>query len=134
MVVSFEGTVRQAVEIDSIEPATGGTRSGNRSNRSVVHGSILRAGHPVFDKYVGKTSPVQGMRNPVTYFEDEADGQPCRCERGGSVSGRDFLPGHDQRDPRPHQPDRHGLRVPRLVRHRAGTQARQLTSRSPTTS
>jgi hypothetical protein len=97
MIISFEGIVRQAVEIDSIEPVTGGTRSGNRSNRSVVHGSILRVGHPVFNKYVGKTSPVQGMRNPVTYFEDEADGQPCRCGCGGSVSGRDFLPGHDQR-------------------------------------
>jgi hypothetical protein len=82
--------VRQAVEIASIEPVT-------RGRRSVVHRSILRAGHPVFDKYVGKTSPVQGMRNPVTYFEDEADGRPCRCGCGGSVSGRDFLPGHDQR-------------------------------------
>jgi hypothetical protein len=59
MIVSFEGIVRQAVEIDSIEPVT-------RGNRSVVLGSILRAGHPVFDKYVGKTSPVQGMRNPGT--------------------------------------------------------------------
>jgi hypothetical protein len=92
MLFSFEGIVRQAVEIDFIERLTRG-----RTDRSVVHGSILRAGHPVFDKYVGKTSPVQGMRNPVTYFEDEADGQPCRCGCGGSVSGRDFLAGHDQR-------------------------------------
>jgi hypothetical protein len=92
MIVSFEGIVRQAVKIGSIEPVTRG-----RTNRSVVHGPILQAGHPVFDKYVGKTSPVQGMRNPVTYFEDEADGQPCRCGCGGSVTGRDFLPGHDQR-------------------------------------
>lgn len=90
MIASFEGVVRQAVEIDSIEPVT-------RGNRSVVHGSVLRAGHPVFDKYVGKMSPVQGVRNPVTYFEDEVDGQPCRCGCGGSVSGRGFLPGHDQR-------------------------------------
>jgi hypothetical protein len=90
MLVSFEGIVRQAVEIESIEAVT-------RGNRSVVHGEILRAGHPVYDKYVDKTSPVQGVRNPVTYFEDDVDGQPCRCGCGGSVMSRDFLPGHDQR-------------------------------------
>jgi hypothetical protein len=92
MILSFGGIVRQAVEIKSIDPVPRG-----RTNRSVVNGPILRSGHPVFDKYVGKTSPVQGMRNPVTYFDDEVDGQPCRCGCGGNVSGRDFLPGHDQR-------------------------------------
>lgn len=89
MIVSFGGIVQQAVEIKSIEPV-------ERSNRSVVNGTILCAGHPVYDKYVGKTSPVQGMRNPVTYFDDDVDGQPCRCGCGGSATGRDFLPGHDQ--------------------------------------
>jgi hypothetical protein len=89
MIVSFDGVVRQAVEIESIEPVT-------RGSRSVVNGKVLRAGHPVYDKYVGKPSPVQGVRNPVTYFEDEVDGRPCRCGCGGSVEGRDFLPGHDQ--------------------------------------
>ena len=90
MIVSFEGIVRQAIEIDSIEPTS-------RGNRSVVNGKILQAGHPVYDKYVGKPSPVQGVRNPVTYFDDDVDGQPCRCGCGGSVTGGDFLPGHDQR-------------------------------------
>ena len=90
MIVSFEGIVRQAVEIESIEPVT-------RGNRSVVHGKILHEGHPVYDKYVGETSPIQGVRNPVTYFDDDVDGKPCRCGCGGSVAGRDFLPGHDQR-------------------------------------
>ena len=89
MVVSFEGTVRQAVAIDTIEPV-------GMEGRSVVNGQILEPGHPVYDKYVGKTSPVQGVRNPVTYFDDEVDGNPCRCGCGGSVAGRDFLPGHDQ--------------------------------------
>lgn len=90
MIVSFEGVVRQAVEIESVEPVA-------RGGRSVVNGRVLRVGHPVYDKYVGKASPVQGMRNPVTYFEDEVDGEPCRCGCGGSVAGREFLPGHDQR-------------------------------------
>lgn len=90
VIVSFEGTVRQAIEIQSVERVA-------RGNRSVVNGEILRGGHPVYDKYVGKTSPVQGVRNPVTYFDDDdVDGQPCRCGCGGSVGGRDFLPGHDQ--------------------------------------
>lgn len=90
MIVSFEGIVRQAIGIESIEPV-------KRSTRSVVHGEVLKPGHHVYDKYVGKPSPVQGVRNPVTYFDDDADGAPCRCGCGGSVSGRDFLPGHDQR-------------------------------------
>lgn len=90
MIVSFEGIVRQAVEIESVEPV-------ERGNRSVVHGRILGSGHPVHDRYVGRPSPVQGVRNPVTYFEDDVDGLPCRCGCGGSVQGRDFLPGHDQR-------------------------------------
>jgi hypothetical protein len=88
-IVSFGGIVRQAIAIESIYPV-------ERGNRSVIDGTILRAGHPVYDKYVGKESPVQGMRNPVTYFDDDVDGRPCRCGCGGSVAGRDFLPGHDQ--------------------------------------
>jgi hypothetical protein len=89
MIVSFEGIVRQAIEIDSIERV-------ERGSRSVVHGRILAAGHPVYDRYVGKESPVQGMRNPVTYFEDDSDQRPCRCGCGGLVAGREFLQGHDQ--------------------------------------
>jgi len=88
---SFGGIVRQAVEIDRIAPAP------RRPDRSVVHGRILEAGHPVHDKYVGKTSPVQGVRNPITYFEDETlSGRPCLCGCGAEATGRDFLPGHDQ--------------------------------------
>lgn len=88
-IVSFGGIVRQAIGIEDIEPV-------ERDGRSVVNGNILRAGHPVYDKYVGKESPVQGMRNPITYFDDDVDGRPCKCGCAGSVAGRDFLPGHDQ--------------------------------------
>lgn len=89
MLVSFASVVRQAVEITSIEHLP-------TVDRSVVHGEILESGHPVHDKYVGNTSPVQGVRNPVTYIDDEADGQACGCGCGGYSKTRDFLPGHDQ--------------------------------------
>ena len=88
-IVSFEGVVRQAIEIGNIVPV-------ERGSRSVINGDVLRAGHPVYNKYVGMQSPVQGMRNPITYFEDNVDGRPCKCDCSGSVAGRDFLPGHDQ--------------------------------------
>ena len=89
MIVTFGGKVRQAIEIDNIEPV--------HTGRSVINGKILSSGHAVYDKYVGKESPVQGMRNPVTYFDDEdVDGRPCRCGCGASLVGRDFLQGHDQ--------------------------------------
>lgn len=88
VIVSYGGTVRQAIEIDHITPVGGG--------RSVINGAVLRAGHPVYDKYVGNVSPVHGVRNPITYFDDDVDGRPCKCMCGGNVTGGDFLPGHDQ--------------------------------------
>lgn len=94
--VTFKGIVRQAIEIDSIEKVTVRESSDTRDDRSVIHGKVLEKGHPVYDTYVNKTSPVQGVRNPVTYFDAPVDGRPCRCRCGGTVSGKDFLPGHDQ--------------------------------------
>jgi len=94
--VTFHGIVRQAIEIDSIEKVTKRDASDTRDDRSVINGKVLHAGHPVYDTYVGKTSPVQGVRNPVTYFDAPVDGNPCRCGCGGIVSSKDFLPGHDQ--------------------------------------
>jgi hypothetical protein len=87
MLASYAGVVRQVVEIKAIEPV-------ERGGRSVIHGEILSAGHPVFDKFVGQTSPVQGVRNPTTYVHDELDQARCGC--GNGVNGRDFVPGHDQ--------------------------------------
>ncbi len=89
MLATYDGVVRQAVEIETIEPV-------ERGGRSVIHGEILSAGHPVFDKFVGQPSPVQGVRNPITYITDELDQARCRCGCGNGVSGRDFVPGHDQ--------------------------------------
>lgn len=106
---TFGGVVRQAVEISSIEKVIHREPTDTRDDRSVIHGTILDEGHPVYDRYVGKTSPVQGVRNPVTYFDDDidyfdddiddaaSDSQPCRCGCGGGVVvNKEFLAGHDQ--------------------------------------
>lgn len=87
---SFDGIVRQAVEIDRVE------RSAPGSARSVIHGRILHRGDPVSDRWVNRPSPVRGVRNPIRYFSDETDVRPCRCGCGGHVTGSEFLPGHDQ--------------------------------------
>jgi len=89
--VSFAGKVRQAIEIDQIELIPS-------CNRRALRGAVLRPGHPVYDRYVGKPSPVVGVRNPITYFDDEDEQRTCAC--GCDVQPaphRDFVPGHDQR-------------------------------------
>lgn len=89
--LSFEGTVRQAIEIEHIDEVP------ERHPRRALVGSVLRKGHPVYDKYVHQPSPVSGVRNPITYFDEEADTRTCACGCGAVLSTRDFLPGHDQR-------------------------------------
>lgn len=85
--LSFGGKVRQAIEIDRVVPIP-------QRNRRALEGRVLHKGHPVYDRYVNKKSPVTGVRNPITYFTD----QTCACGCGADlVSARDFLPGHDQR-------------------------------------
>lgn len=100
---SFGRTVMQAVEIESLECTTQyeNVPGEHRDNRYTIHGKILGEGHPVFEKYVGKPTPVSIARNPVRYFDDpqfdgEA-GQLCRCGCGETTTGGDFVPGHDQR-------------------------------------
>ena len=94
--VTFQGIVRQAIEIEDIERVTGVEPGDRQEGRSVIQGRVLSSGHPVHDEYVDKESPVQGVRNPVTYFEAPEEGRPCLCRCGAMVQGRDFLPGHDQ--------------------------------------
>jgi hypothetical protein len=100
---SFGRTVIQAVEIESLEltKAFERTPEEKRDDRYTIHGKILGPGHPVFEKYVGKETPVSIARNPVRYFADpEFDGgagQPCRCGCGELTTRGDFIPGHDQR-------------------------------------
>ncbi|MGW1878750.1 hypothetical protein [Streptomyces sp. NPDC001975] len=85
------GIVVPAVEIDRISAAA-------PDGRRTVHGTILKPGNPVYDKYVGNESPVDKSQNPVQYFNSPFDRSDCACGSGKEVpSGRDFLLGHDQR-------------------------------------
>jgi hypothetical protein len=80
-----------AVKITSIDPVPG--KPGYRQ----IMGTLLEKGHPVFDSYVGKPSPVTGVRNPVTYIESPEDLRLCECGCGTEVSRGPFVSGHDQR-------------------------------------
>jgi hypothetical protein len=80
-----------AVEIDRIDPVPG--KPGYRQ----IMGQILTKGHPVFDTYAGKPSPVVGVRNPVSYVDTDEDLQRCQCGCGAQVSHGPFVSGHDQR-------------------------------------
>lgn len=94
---SFDGLVRQAIEIESIEVTNIREPGDTRGDRKTLHGRILHKGHPVHDKYVGKTSPITGVRNPVTYVDDlELEANDCGCGCGGKSGKNDFIPGHDQ--------------------------------------
>jgi hypothetical protein len=76
---------RMAITIDRIEDTGEGRRA--------MVGRILRPGHPVYDKYVGREAPA--TRNPVTYIDEQ---EACACGCGElAAPGKDFLPGHDQR-------------------------------------
>ncbi|WP_344449738.1 hypothetical protein [Actinocorallia aurantiaca] len=86
--INYKGVIRQAIEIERIVPA---------GNRRAMEGKILTAGHPVYDAYVGKPSPVDAVRNPITYFESEHASRACGCGCGAEVKLGHFLPGHDQK-------------------------------------
>lgn len=100
---SFGRTVIQAVEIESLELTKAFDRSPDekRDDRYTIHGKILGPGHPVYDKYVSKETPVSIARNPVRYFQDPefdgGSGKPCRCGCGELTMRGDFIPGHDQK-------------------------------------
>lgn len=94
---TYKSIVRQAVEIQRIETVVWREDDDTRDNRSVIHGKVLEAGHPVYDKYVGKPSPLEPARNPVRYYKSPLDNaHPCRCGCGDTVTGADFKAGHDQ--------------------------------------
>lgn len=95
--VTFGETGVLAIDIDRIEPVSGmvGGREGSR--RSVIHGDILAKGHPIYDTYVGKRSPIPPQRNPIGYFDAPEEHAPCLCGCGGPTpAGKDFIAGHDQ--------------------------------------
>jgi hypothetical protein len=63
-IFSFDGIVRQAVEISSVEPAP------KRSMRSIVYGRVLTKGHTMYDTYVDQPAPESRGRNAVSYVPD----------------------------------------------------------------
>lgn len=65
-IFSFDGIVRQALEISSVEPAP------KRSMRSVVYGRVLGRGDRIYDTYVNGPAPESRGRNPISYVPDEA--------------------------------------------------------------
>ncbi|MFF7205427.1 hypothetical protein [Streptomyces sp. NPDC008141] len=87
--LSSQGTVRQAIEIDRLVAVAGGRRA--------IEGRYLEAGHPVYDAYVGKPQPIEPVRNPVTYFESPHAARSCGCGCGSPVTLGWFLAGHDQK-------------------------------------
>jgi hypothetical protein len=86
--INAKSIIRQAIEIERIVPA---------GNRRAIEGKILTAGHPVYDAYVGRPSPVGPVRNPITYFESEYAARVCGCGCGAEVTLGHFLSGHDQK-------------------------------------
>lgn len=87
--LSAEGVVRLAIEIDQLVSVPGGRRA--------IEGRYLEAGHPVHDSYVGKPQPVEPTRNPVTYFDSAHSARTCGCGCGQPVTLGWFLTGHDQK-------------------------------------
>ena len=65
-IFSYDGIVRQAIEISSVEPAP------KRSMRSVVYGRVLGKGDRIYDTYVNGPAPESRGRNPISYVPDEA--------------------------------------------------------------
>ncbi|MFE0683452.1 hypothetical protein ACFW17_21905 [Streptomyces sp. NPDC058961] len=91
----FEGGGVLAVKIARIEPVS--TATGAKASRSVIHGEILAAGHPVYDAHVGKPSPIPPQRNPIGYYDAAAEQSSCLCGCGETIpAGKDFAQGHDQ--------------------------------------
>ncbi|MFJ5635090.1 hypothetical protein ACIQF5_20935 [Streptomyces goshikiensis] len=87
--LSAGGKVRMAIEIDRLVPVARG--------RKAIEGRFLKKGDPVYDAYVGKETPVDSARNPITYFDSAHDTRLCGCECGEPVTGGWFLAGHDQK-------------------------------------
>ncbi|WP_143175592.1 hypothetical protein [Cryptosporangium aurantiacum] len=68
--LTFEGTVVQAIEIDRVERVAETVPGREGSSRSVIHGKVLQPGGRVYDAYVDQPSPVPPGRNPVRYYDE----------------------------------------------------------------
>ncbi|WP_332665542.1 protein NO VEIN domain-containing protein [Aeromicrobium sp.] len=82
-IFSFDGIVRQAVEISSVEPAP------KRTMRSVVYGRVLGRGDRIYDQYVNGPAPESLGRNPISYVPDEAGPADAAFHFGDPESNRE---------------------------------------------
>jgi hypothetical protein len=90
VIVGGSGDVVMAIEIHE-------WHHDEARRRRAFAGSILGAGDPVYDRYVGSRDPALSQsRNAIAYFEGPFDSTTCLCGCGGATSS-DWLPGHDQR-------------------------------------
>lgn len=94
--IVFNNTVLQAIEIDSLEDVIVTSGKGDEQARRAIHGTVLKAGHAVYDALVGKQAPMPSTQNPIKYIDHALDLTECKCGCGQPVRA-DFLPGHDQR-------------------------------------
>jgi hypothetical protein len=90
LVVVGGGVVRQAIEATAVTKGADG--------RWTFVGTVLKAGHPVFDEFVGQPAPNGAQQNPITYFDSVLEHSGCACGCGELVPPtREFVSGHDQR-------------------------------------
>jgi hypothetical protein len=88
-VVTAGGTAVQVIEI-----ADWCTHPGD--GRHAFSGKILSAGHPIYDRYVGKPLTA-ASRNPIHYLDDPDEPEAtCKCGCGEPTGGT-WVTGHDQR-------------------------------------
>jgi hypothetical protein len=67
-------------------------------DRRAFAGEMLRPGHAVYDKFVGRPDPAESSsRFPVLYLADPVDAGVCRCGCSEPVTRGDWVQGHDQR-------------------------------------
>lgn len=90
-------TIKVAVDIHSIDLVIRRSATDTRDHRRIINGRILTPGHPVYDHYVGKPSPVGSPRNPVGYIDSPFDNDPlCGCGCGKPAGGLPYIRGHEQ--------------------------------------
>ena len=82
-IFSFDGIVRQALEISSVEPAP------KRSMRSVVYGRVLGKGDRIYDAYVNGPAPESRGHNPISYVPDEVAPETDAFHFGDPAANRE---------------------------------------------
>ncbi|KAA1398198.1 DUF3883 domain-containing protein [Aeromicrobium ginsengisoli] len=79
-IFSYDGVVRQALEISSVEAAP------KRSMRSIIYGRVLAKGNPIYDTYVNQPAPESLGRNPISYLPDKPPAEDVLNARFSGVT------------------------------------------------